>query len=227
MGTTLKKYRLLLAAALSVAMVVLAAPSAHADTITGQGTTAQNRYRGNDPAQGGVYVASSVQVNRDTAGKITAVRGAGRITKISKAAAVQVDRVALGTATRGVAANSQPANSGTGPTVISYTSWVPVSPGTCVDYRVRTNYSVRWTDGVRVTFSVLSPLTRVCGPTPTRPPPPPTKPPYPGDVVNCSDFATYAQAKAYFDRYYPYYGDVAHLDADHDGIPCETLPGAP
>ncbi len=226
----MNKYRLLVATALSVVTVGLAAPIAHADSITGQGTTTQNRYRGNDPARGGVYVASSVQVNRNAAGKVTAVRGAGRITKISKAAAVQVDRVALGTSTRGVAGNSHPANSGVGPTVISATGWVPVSPGTCVNYRVRTNYSVRWTDGVHVSFSVLSPLTGVCGPTstpPPPPPPPPTKPPYPGDTVNCPDFATYAQAKAYFDRYYPYYGDVAKLDADNDGIPCESLPGAP
>ena len=65
---------------------------------------------------------------------------------------------------------------------------------------------------------------------PPKPPPPPTSPgipPNPGDSKNCSDFATYAQAKAWFDLYYPYYGDVAHLDADHDGIPCESLPGAP
>jgi hypothetical protein len=64
------------------------------------------------------------------------------------------------------------------------------------------------------------------------PPPPPTvppaqKPPNPGDTKNCPDFATYAEAKAYYDTYYPYYGDVAKLDVDYDGIPCETLKGAP
>ncbi|MCU1497692.1 MAG: hypothetical protein JWM47_1645 [Acidimicrobiales bacterium] len=225
----MKKYPLLLAAVLSVATVALAAPSARADTVTGQGTTTQNRYRSNDPAKGGVYVASSVQVNRNAAGHITKVRGAGRITKISKAAVVQVDRVALGTSTHGVAGNSHPANSGTASSVISYTPWVAVSKGTCVDFRVRTNYSVRWIDGIRVTFSVLSPLTKVCGPTPPPPPPPtsPTKPANPGDTKNCSDFATYSQAKAWFDHYYPYYGDVAKLDQDNDRIPCETLPGAP
>ena len=46
----------------------------------------------------------------------------------------------------------------------------------------------------------------------------------PGDSKNCSDFNTQAQAQAWFDTYYPYYGDVAHLDNDHDGIACETLP---
>lgn len=45
--------------------------------------------------------------------------------------------------------------------------------------------------------------------------------------ANCGDFAAYADAKAWFDIYYPYYGDVARLDADGDRIPCESLPGAP
>lgn len=71
---------------------------------------------------------------------------------------------------------------------------------------------------------------RVTTPPATAPPaPPPTQggPANPGDSKNCTDFATYAQAKAWFDTYFPKYGDVAHLDADHDGIPCESLPGAP
>ena len=63
-------------------------------------------------------------------------------------------------------------------------------------------------------------------PTPT-PPTPPTPPPNPGDIKNCSDFATYAEAKAFFDTYFPYYGDIAKLDQNNDGIPCESLPGAP
>jgi hypothetical protein len=63
---------------------------------------------------------------------------------------------------------------------------------------------------------------------PTGPPNPPSQPPpNPGNTKNCPDFATWADAKAYYDFYYPYYGDVAQLDADHDGIPCETLPGHP
>ena len=57
--------------------------------------------------------------------------------------------------------------------------------------------------------------------------PPPTTPPNPGDSKNCSDFATYAEAKAWFDTYFPFYGDIAGLDADGDGIPCQSLPGAP
>lgn len=51
-----------------------------------------------------------------------------------------------------------------------------------------------------------------------------TKPANPGDTKNCSSFATRAQAQAWFDRYYPYYGDVARLDSDKDRKACETLP---
>ncbi|MBH0131374.1 cell wall-binding repeat-containing protein [Salinibacterium sp. NK8237] len=49
----------------------------------------------------------------------------------------------------------------------------------------------------------------------------------PGDTKNCSDFATYAQARTWYLKYYPQYGDVARLDYDNDGRPCETLPGGP
>jgi hypothetical protein len=52
----------------------------------------------------------------------------------------------------------------------------------------------------------------------------PAKPASPGNSKNCSDFSTHAQAQAWFDTYYPYYGDVAGLDADNDGSACETLP---
>lgn len=54
-----------------------------------------------------------------------------------------------------------------------------------------------------------------------------TAPANPGDTKNCNDFATYGEAKAWFDTYYPHYGDVARLDGNNDGIPCESLPGAP
>ncbi len=45
--------------------------------------------------------------------------------------------------------------------------------------------------------------------------------------MNCSDFATQADAQAYFDLYYPFYGDVAGLDADGNLIACESLPDEP
>lgn len=49
----------------------------------------------------------------------------------------------------------------------------------------------------------------------------------PGDAKNCSDFNSYSEAKAWFDLYYPLYGDVARLDRDADGQPCESLVGGP
>ena len=47
--------------------------------------------------------------------------------------------------------------------------------------------------------------------------------PNPGDSKNCKDFASYGEAKAWFDKYYPVYGDVAKLDGNGDGRPCESL----
>ncbi|KAL7520228.1 hypothetical protein ACHAWX_004961 [Stephanocyclus meneghinianus] len=49
----------------------------------------------------------------------------------------------------------------------------------------------------------------------------------PGDIKNCSDFSSYKDAKAWFDKYYDLYGDVALLDKNKNMIPCESLPGAP
>ena len=57
--------------------------------------------------------------------------------------------------------------------------------------------------------------------------PVPCAPENPGDSVNCGDFDTYDDAKNWFDTYFLFYGDVANLDADDNGIPCEGLPGAP
>ncbi len=64
-------------------------------------------------------------------------------------------------------------------------------------------------------------------PPPPPPPPPPGPPANPGDTKNCSDFATWSAAQAWYLKYFPYYGDIARLDADDDGIACEGLPGAP
>ncbi len=54
-----------------------------------------------------------------------------------------------------------------------------------------------------------------------------SQPDNPGDTKNCGDFANYSEAKSWFDIYFPYYGDVANLDGDNDGVPCESLSGAP
>lgn len=74
----------------------------------------------------------------------------------------------------------------------------------------------------------VAPVATLVPPTVAPPPPPPTaaRPTQqpsrylPGNAYNCSDFGSYAQAKAYLDAV-P--GDPSKLDADHDGKPCETL----
>jgi len=71
------------------------------------------------------------------------------------------------------------------------------------------------------TWGATSHAVRVTAPTT------PAPPRNPGDTVNCSDFTTWRAAQDYYQKYFPYYGDIAKLDADHDGITCETLPGAP
>jgi hypothetical protein len=52
----------------------------------------------------------------------------------------------------------------------------------------------------------------------------PTSPPKnPGDVKGCSDFGTYEDALRWYENYFPFYGDVAKLDRDNDGVPCPGL----
>jgi hypothetical protein len=87
---------------------------------------------------------------------------------------------------------------------------VPVSPTRILDTRNNIGYT-----------------PPVAPPSPNPTPPGSGNPANPGDTKNCTDFATYAAAKAWFDTYFPAYGDVAKLDQDGDGIPCETLTGAP
>jgi endonuclease YncB( thermonuclease family) len=52
-----------------------------------------------------------------------------------------------------------------------------------------------------------------------------TSPPAnPGDIKGCSDFKTYEDSLTWFEKYLPFYGDVAKLDRDGDGVPCPGLP---
>jgi hypothetical protein len=90
------------------------------------------------------------------------------------------------------------------------------------------------TTTVAPTTTTVPTTTSTPTPAPATTTSPPTQSPTtsaqvgnPGDAKNCGDFATYAEAKAWYDTYFPAYGDVAHLDGDGDGIPCESLPGAP
>ena len=118
--------------------------------------------------------------------------------------------------------------------------WSPSSPGDakdCSSFPTRAA-AQDWFDAYYDLFGDVARLDNdgdriVCEPDelPANPapvtPPPTGAPPNPGDTKNCTDFATYAEAKAWFDKYFPYYGDVAKLDNNNDGRPCETLPGAP
>jgi len=52
-------------------------------------------------------------------------------------------------------------------------------------------------------------------------------PPNPGDRVGCSDFAYYEDALKYYEKFFSYYGDVAKLDRNADGVPCPGLPHTP
>jgi len=57
--------------------------------------------------------------------------------------------------------------------------------------------------------------------TPCRQIEPPRELANPGDVKNCSDFASQLAAQVWFDRYSARYGDVARLDGDRNGRACE------
>ena len=52
---------------------------------------------------------------------------------------------------------------------------------------------------------------------------PENRPKNPGNSLDCSDFRSQREAQDWFDTYFPYYGDVAWLDDDKDGIACEAL----
>lgn len=111
-----------------------------------------------------------------------------------------------------------------------------VVPGTCVPaYAVNTLTRLGTTQrellgGVAALGSGVENLTSCATAQPTPPPTPspaPTTPANPGDTMNCADFSTWRAAQDWYEKYLPYYGDVARLDGNNDGIACESLPGAP
>lgn len=105
-----------------------------------------------------------------------------------------------------------------------------VVPGTCVppstaaDIRRLAPSRIVLFGGPNSLSVAVESLTE-CVPPPVTPPV--TPPANPGDTKNCSSFATWAEAQAWFNYYYPYYGDIARLDGNNDGVACESLPGAP
>ena len=125
-------------------------------------------------------------------------------------------------------------------------SWKPSdSSYWCVYAHTWANIKIRWE--LTVTSAELSALTSMlntCDSQPAATWTPPVAPATtsstttsssttttglanPGNTKNCSDFSTYAEAKEWFDTYFAHYGDVARLDNDNDGEPCESLPGGP
>jgi hypothetical protein len=119
-------------------------------------------------------------------------------------------------------------------------SWKPSDTSYwCVYAHTWANIKTRWE--LTVTTSELAALTSMlstCNSQPAATWTPPAAPATtssttttglanPGNTKNCSDFSTYTEAKEWFDTYFPLYGDVAGLDNDSDGEPCESLPGGP
>ena len=51
----------------------------------------------------------------------------------------------------------------------------------------------------------------------------PEAPPNPGDAVSCADFDTWEEAQEWYDTYAPYYGDIALIDINNNGVACEKL----
>ncbi len=109
-------------------------------------------------------------------------------------------------------------------------SYTHVGVGILVDSR-----GAQWTAHRFARYPTPSPTTTApSAPAPT-PAPAPTAPPAsvvttpanPGDSVDCVNFSTWENANHWYLYYRPYYGDVAHLDDDGDGVVCEWLAGSP
>jgi hypothetical protein len=212
--------------ALGVAAVTLifAAATATADTVSQQGVLHGVRYHGGLPSAGEIGYLAAVEVARDPAGEVVSVRGRGTIAKHSKVLRVAVDRVTLGTSTVAVVSTSGSVNSGAASSATSSTIWRHVAPRTCTRYRVRVYFSIRWSDGTVGSFSVLSPLTTVCGPT------------NPRAYANCAalnadfphgvgrvgavDHTAGTRVTTFYVSNYVYSANTGR-DGDHDGIACE------
>ena len=80
------------------------------------------------------------------------------------------------------------------------------------------------------TFTVVAPPVTPPSPPPVTPPPPPSPPPTgPGFIsgVTCSNFSRWSAAQSYYNTWRYSQAAARALDADGDGIACESLPGHP
>ena len=216
--------KILIAVLGSAAAMLAFAPAASADTVTMQGVS-QGSY---STSAGTARYQVAVEVARDPAGEIKNVRGAATIQKWANTAKVQVDSVRLGTDTTAVLTNSTPVNSYSASFASSRTGWRTVSPRTCTKYHVRANFSVRWSNGALSRFSILSPLTTVCGPT---------SPPKYGNCASLNQTFPHGVGRSgavdhvsggtqpvttFYVSSWIYSGNTG-LDRDKDGIACERL----
>jgi hypothetical protein len=135
----------------TLGLVVALAGTASAAVTTYLGRAEVEVYHFENPAFG--WAHNVVQGEQVTSGleNDEILRGADRITKISKVIRVQVDQVRLQQFRNGVWSNvilsDAPVNSGTGSGALSKTPFVKL----CADgeqlYRVEASLSARWTDG--------------------------------------------------------------------------------
>lgn len=111
-------------------------------------------------------------------------------------------------------------------------TWLPPNKPFRCAYVAR-QVAVKHAFGLWVTAAERDAMVRALGDCPQEPLPtaaaaaPAASPPLgnPGTAKSCGDFATWPEAQAWFDLYYPAFGDVAGLDVDGDLTACETLPG--
>ncbi len=104
------------------------------------------------------------------------------------------------------------------PTPTTVATTTPTTVATTTPTTVATTTPTTVATTTPTTVATTTPTT-VATTTPTTAGPPGN----PGNTKNCPDFSTHAQAQAWFDLYFPFYGDVAGLDSDSDGIACEGL----
>jgi hypothetical protein len=133
-----------------------------APTVVKQGIASGTKYRLGSASKGGLKYSVGLEVARDAVGVPVQVRSTATITKISKAKAVQVDGLTLGTSSAAVLTKTAAVNSGAAGSATSVSAWKTLTPGSCVSFRTRGNFSVRWDDGGLSQFSVLSSLSQVC-----------------------------------------------------------------
>ena len=169
-----------LVTALVAALVALLAPPAEAAEVQYHrwAVNGQSYYHLGNPLLG--QVRSDTWVDEqyeyfDNSGtepyKFWHVRAVSRVVKVNRAVRVQVDVTRIEDVYGHVyARNATPVNSGTAPYAIQVSPWADVSPWEyCLEFethsplRVRTLFSVRWSDGTLSRIARVGPWTNADG----------------------------------------------------------------